>query len=463
MNATAPHTYTQIDQLDPILGPTSAAHITSAPQATVLAILAKGHRHHIPAKLMRAWIKSRLASRPEVVKVSQSNAWTALVKASSDWLRSQDERSSSSLAAAVARRGLARCLAETNFEDTKTRKPLGGHKQVVARHTASVLALEAISNAWQGKETVIVSHPWLAVKRGVKRLAAQTHFRMLVEMGWIKVVAGGRAGVPSRIRFARLPAAVGQVVEGDERYAQVGEIAALAETENYVAAVFRSAAHPAWSYSPELSAAHWLALLADAAGVDPVSLGVNKTRVASIRKQLTALLGEPAERDATLLMETLDEHAIELGAFQAYESAEEARRAAAEERRLEVMATREAKRAAADERAQAKKDAKLIKAEAVPVETVPAEPMRETVQDQAARLLPRLYSKAGQLPAPATGTQALKEWLTGATPMLDSCQAPLRMALANALYADTVAAGWPANLAGGFAKSCAGPALQAAA
>jgi len=462
MNATAPHMSTQIDQLDPILGPTSAAHTTSAPQATVLAILAKGHRHHIPAKLMRAWIKSRLASRPEVVQVSQSNAWSGLVRASSDWLRSQDERSSSSLAAAVARRGLARCLAESNFEDTKTRKTLGGHKQVVARHTAAVLALEAISNAWQGKETVIVSHPWLAVKRGVKRLAAQTHFKMLVEMGWIKVVAGGRAGVPSRIRFARLPAVVGAVVEGDERYAQVGEIASLDEPENLVAAVFRSAAHPAWSYSPELSAAHWLTLLADAAGVDPISLGVNKTRVASIRKQLVGLLGEPDERDATLLMETLDEHAIEVGAFQAYEAAEEARRAAAEERRLEVMATREAKRAAAEEKAQAKKDAKLIKVEAV-VDPAPVEPVRETVQDQAARLLPRLYSKAGQLPAPATGTQALKEWLTDATPMLDSCQAPLRMALANALYADTVAAGWPANLAGGFAKACAGPALQAAA
>lgn len=156
------------------------------------------------------------------MQVSQSNAWSALVDASSDWLRSQDERGSSSLATAVARRGLARCVAETDFRDTKTLKPLGGHKQVVARHTAAVVALEAISNAWQRKETAIVSHPWLAVKRGVNRLAAQTHFKMLVDMGWIKVVAGGRAGVPSRIRFARLPAMVGTVVEGDERYAQVG-------------------------------------------------------------------------------------------------------------------------------------------------------------------------------------------------------------------------------------------------
>lgn len=389
MNANAPHTYTQLDQLDPILGPTSAAHITSAPQATVLAILAKGHRHQISAKLMRAWIKSRIASRPDVVQISQSNAWSGLVRASSGWLRSQDERSSSSLAAAVARRGLARCLAEINFGDTKMAKPLGGHKQVVARHTAAVLALEAINNAWQGKETVIVSHPWLAVKRGVKRLAAQTHFKMLVEMGWIKVVAGGRAGVPSRIRFARLPAAVGQVVEGDERYAQVGEIAALAEAENYVAAIYRSAAHPAWSYSPEVSSAHWLTLLADAAGVDSVSLGVNKNRLASIRKQLVALLGEPDERDAMSLMEAFDDHAIDAGAFQAYEAAEEARRAAAEERRQEVMATREAKRAAAEEKnqakAQAKKDAKALKAEAAAVEQV-----RETVEDQATRLLPRL-------------------------------------------------------------------------
>lgn len=460
MNATAPHEYTQLDQLDPILGPTSAVHITSAPQATVLAILAKGHRHQIPTKLMRAWIKSRIASRPEVVQISQSNAWSGLVRASSDWLRSQDERSSSSLAAAVARRGLARCLAEINFGDTKMAKPLGGHKQVVARHTAAVLALEAISNAWQGKETVIVTHPWLAVQRGVKRLAAQTHFKMLVDMGWVKVVAGGRAGVPSRIRFTRLPAAVGRVVEGDERYAQVGEIAALTEAENFIAAVFRSAAHPAWGYSDVLSSAHWLTLLADAADVDPVSLGVNRNKVASVRKQLVALLGEPAERDAASFMEALDKHAIEVGAFQAFESAEEARRVAAEERRLEVMATREAKRAAAEEKSQAKAQAKT---DAKALKAVPVEPVRETVEDQAARLLPRLYTKVGHLPAPAVGTQALKGWLAGAAPMLDSCQAPLRMALANALYADATKTGWPISVAGSFAQACAGSALQAAA
>lgn len=33
--------------------------------------------------------------------------------------------------------------------------------------------------------------------------------------------------------------------------------------------------------------------MADAAGVDPVSLGVNRNRLASIRRQLAALLGEP--------------------------------------------------------------------------------------------------------------------------------------------------------------------------
>lgn len=171
------------------------------------------------------------------------------------------------------------------------------------------------------------------------------------------------------------------------------------------------------------------------------------------------MLGEPAERDATSLMEALDEHAIHVGAFRASEAAEEARRAAAEERRLEVMAMREAKRAAAEEKAQDKKmDAKLRKAE-----TAVVDPVRETVEEQAIRLLPRLYAKAGQLPIPVAGTQALKDWLTGAAPMLDSCQAPLRMAMANAIYRGTVDAGWPENLAGGFAKACAGPALQAAA
>lgn len=161
-------------------------------------------------------------------------------------------------------------------------------------------------------------------------------------------------------------------------------------------------------------------------------------------------------------MEALDDHAIEVGAFQAYEAAEEARRASAEERRQEVMATREAKRLATEKKAQAnvqaKEDTKTLKAVPGPVE-----PVRETVDRQAARLLPKLYVKAGQLPAPTAGTQALKEWLISWTPMLDSCQAPLRMALASALYTDTMAAGWPTNLAGGFAKACAGPALQAAA
>ena len=458
---TSPHTSTPLEAFDPLLGPLSKAHAQSGEQQVCLALLALAQREEIPFKMVRLWIRSRLkASRPDVVKVADSPLWGHLVQASERWLRQQD-LASSSLPPRAARRGLARVLAEIP-KDTKTLTKSGREvsalRIVRARHAAAVICLEAIRVGHQGKDTVIVSDPWLAVQRNIDRGVAGSTRRLMADLGWLRLVAGGRPGFPARMRFAKLPAAVGRVVEDERMYGAVGQIASLDEPTDLVAAIFRSAAHPAWSYSSELGTLHWLIALADAAGVDPVSLGVTARRIPPVRKQLAALLGAPAERDAISLMEALDDHAIEVGAFEAYEVVEEARRAAAEERRLEVMATREAKRAAAEEKAQAKEDAKMLKAVSVPVD-----PVRETVDQQAARLLPKLYSKAGQLPAPAVGTQALKEWLTSGTPMLDSCEAPLRMALASALYADATQMGWPTNLAGGFAKACAGPALQAAA
>lgn len=463
---TATTTNNPLEAFDPLLGPLSKAHSQSGEQQVCLALLARAQRESNPPKMVRTWIRSRLkASRPDVVKVADSPLWSHLVQASESWLRLQN-LDSSSLPPRAARRGLARVLAE-NSKDTKTLtksgKEVSALRIVRARHAAAVLCLEAIRVGHAGKDTVIASDPWLAVQRNLDRGVAGSTRRLMTDLGWLRLVAGGRPGFPARMRFTKLPASVGKAVEGDRMYETIGQIASQEEPTDLVAALFRSAAHPAWSYSPELGTLRWLIALADAAGVDPVGLGVTARRIPPVRKQLVALLGELAERDAETLTEILDEHAIEVGAFQAYEAAEEARRAAAEERRLEVMATREAKRDAAEEKAQAKKDAKLRKAEAAVEDRAPVGPVRETVQDQAARLLPRLYSKAGQLPLPAAGTHALKEWLTGATPMLGSCQAPLRMALANAIYADTVAAGWPANLAGGFAKACAGPALQAAA
>lgn len=165
MNSIHETTFTTIEQLDPILGPTSASHSDSAPQACVLALLAKGHRHKIPAKLMRTWIKSRLAKRPEVTAIATSNAWNNLVRISREWLRSQDERSSSSSAAAVARRGLARVLSEISKSDRKTATAVSGTLQIAARHAMAVMTLAGIEAAWKGKDCFNCTHPWLGVQR----------------------------------------------------------------------------------------------------------------------------------------------------------------------------------------------------------------------------------------------------------------------------------------------------------
>lgn len=453
----ASHPTTPLASYDPLLGPLSKAHTQSGAQQVCLALLARAQRESIPPKLVRTWIRSRLkASRPDVVKVADSPLWAQLVKASAQWLRQQD-LDSSSLPPRAARRGLARVLAPVDFEDTKTLtksgKAVSRVRIVKARHAAAVICLEAVRVGHAGKDTVIVSDPWLAVQRGIDRGVAGSTRRLLVDLGWLRLVAGGRPGFPARMRFTKLPAAVGATVSDESMYRTVGEVAAQDEPTDLVAAIFCSAAHPAWNHTAELDTLHWLIALADAAGVDPVTLGVTARRVPPVRKQLVAILDEPADRDAESLMDALDAYAISCGAFHAFEAAEESRRIAAEERRLAVVAIREAKRAAAQAKAEAREDAKMRK----------AKPERETVDEQAARLLPKLYSKAGQLPQVSAGTEALKVWLTMASSMLDVCQVPLRMALANAIYADAVKNGWPADVAGGFAQACAGPALHAAA
>lgn len=484
MNSNHLPAFTTIEQLDPILGPTSASHSGSAPQATVLAILAKGHRHKIPAKLVRTWIKSRLVKRPEVVAIATSNAWNGLVRISREWLRSQDERSSSSSAAAVARRGLARVLSEIRKSDRESATAVSGTLQIAARHAMAVMTLAGIEAAWKGKDCFNSTHPWLAVQRGTTKLSARHHFKLLTELGWVRVVSGGRPGMPAWVKLPRLPAKVGALVEGEERYAQIGAISVQEEPEDLLAAVFRSAAHPAWTYSPDLKPAHWLVLLADAAGVDPTSLGVASARVAKIRKGLFVLLGEPDERTAEGLALALDDHAVESGAFVRFTAAEEARRIAAAERKEAAEAIRAEKKAAAEAKA-AEAKAQKVERKVVTVEDrksatntptgAPVDPRpfaeltaeeKEAAIKLGARVLAKLVQKFGSLPASTDGLDPLRTWIGQAEPLLASCSRPLREVVAKLLFAEARSTGWDDRVSASLMKRAlmaGGEASQAAA
>lgn len=442
--------------LDPILGPTAKAHLGSAPQALIFALLGKSHRHKIPAQMVRVWIKSRLnASRPDAIPLLKASSWKLITEGSDRWWTTVQSVGSSALAPRAARRGLARVLSK--MEDTKK---VSGHKQVQIRHTAAVISLEAVRVGHAGKETTITTDPWLGVQRGIERSTARSHRNLLFETGWLKLVAGGRAGYPARVRFARLPAAVSAVVDGEAMYATVGQIASQDDDQgDLLAALYGSAAHPAWTYSPAHTSAHWLVAVADVAGVDPVELGVNTKRVFRIRKEVVALLGE--HKDAKTVNELLDDHAISVGAFQAFEAAEEARRIAAAERKAEVEAVRAEKQAAAQaktERTVAERDAKTVEAKQarhpvdVPVETV------EQQGDRLAKML--IMEKVGALPEQTGGK--VRPWLDAAEPLLKKCTAPQRMAIANALYSQLVGTGWEPGKAGSFAQIIAGESAVAA-
>lgn len=471
MNSNHLPAITTIEQLDPILGPTSASHSGSAPQACVLAILAKGHRHNVPAKLMRTRIKSRLVKRPEVVAIATSNAWSNLVRVSRDWLRSQDGRSSSSSAAAVARRGLARVLSEINKSDRESATAVSGTLQIAARHAMAVMTSAGIESAWKGKDCFNCTNPWLGVQRGTTKLSARHHFKLLTELGWVRVVSGGRPGMPTWVKLPRLPAKVGALVEGEERYAQIGAISAQEEPEDLLAAVFRSAAHPAWTYSPDFKPAHWLVLLADTAGVDPNSLGVASARVAKLRKELFVLLGEPEERTAEGLALTLDDHADQTGAFVRFTAAEEARRIAAAERKEAAEAIRAEKKTAAEAKA-AEAEAQKVERKVVPVEDRKPATNAPTVDASAdtrafaelsaeekeaaiklgAKVLAKLVQKFGPLPASADGTDPLRAWIRQAEPLLASCSRPLQEVVAKLLFAEARSTGWDDRISASLMK-----------
>ncbi|WP_411731742.1 hypothetical protein [Paeniglutamicibacter sp.] len=339
---------------------------------------------------------------------------------------------------------------------------VSGHKMIQARHTIAVIGLEAVRYAHTGKDSVIVSDPWLVVRRGVDRGTARRQRQLLIDLGWLRLVAGGRAGFPSRVKFTRLPGSVGGLVGSESMYASIGRIASQEDDgSDLVAALFGSAAHPAWTYSPTLGSAHWLVALADAAGVDPRGLGVAARRLPGLRRELVELFGAADKRDAKMIVEVLDAHAIEVGAFGAYDAAEEARRAAAEERKAAVLAVRAEKKAAAEEKRAGKtaRDAKKA-ASAATVETsaLPADETApvETIEQQGVRLAGVMTERVGSLPLPEAGGAALQRWLIAAEPLLAACAPTLRMVIANTLYSQLLEAGWEQHFAARFGQECAG-------
>lgn len=291
--------------------------------------------------------------------------------------------------------------------------------------------------------------------------------------------------MPTWVKLPRLPAKVGALVEGEERYAQIGAISAQEEPEDLLAAVFRSAAHPAWTYPPYFKPAHWLVLLADTAGMDPTTLGVASSRVAKLRKELFVLLGEPDERTAEGLVLALDDHAAGSGAFVRFTAAEEIRRIAAAERKEAAEAIRAEKKAAAEAKA-AEAKAQKVERKVVPVEDRKPATNAPTVDASAdtrafaelsaeekeaaiklgAKVLAKLVQKFGPLPASADGTDPLRAWIQQAEPLLASCSLPLREVVAKLLFADARSTGWDDKVSASLMKRAliaGGEPAQAAA
>jgi hypothetical protein len=453
MTSVSPTKPNALVALDPILGPLVAARRHLAPEPLLLAMLVKGHCVEPPVApgLIKMWARSRLLkSNPGTVALTDSPwHWKRLKAKALDHARTAGS-TSSLLPVRAARQMAARILTPLesggpgvaeNPEQPDEPK-ISGQRILGARHAIAVYGLEAIRSAHTGKETILMGDGWLSVGRGCGINSALKSRHLVTKLGWVRLVSGGRAGLAPRLRMTRLTGQAKTVAT--EHYDTIGRLAAQEDDgSDLLASLLASATHPAWTYGP-IGVIGWLISVADAAGVDPVELGMGKQRIPIVRKQLRTLweLGDA-------VMDALDLYALDTGAFIARDRAVATRKEAAAARTAEVLAAREAKTAEFAAKADAKAAAKAqAKAEALQAKAKANGPT-------AAQVTEKLILRCGPVPGPAPDG-AMATWLQTAGPLLAKCPPPMRGEMAAILAPMAAAAGWDDALVERFRGKVAG-------
>lgn len=276
----------RLGDIDPTLGPAFVRHRDAPARRVALALLVRGlaAAPPIPPGRVALWAFSRLADRPDVVQALAADRRRELVAAA----RKRVRQGAMPAGRAALRIRYARRLAGWILSPGAAG---GGAAEVRARAVVAYvggLTLANLTDGGSGIEAPRVDAGRVAVALGCEPQAAKAALRRAVDEGWLTRVGTPRRGVAGVFRLAQLRGAA--VTAADD---QAGLIDALAGAGEHLAAdVVISAGHAAWGYGP-LTHRGWAVAVADAAGVDPVDLGV-PARAAATRRRDLARAGVPA-------------------------------------------------------------------------------------------------------------------------------------------------------------------------
>lgn len=348
-----------LSDYDPILGPTLTARM-AWPSALhiALAVALRGLDAGIPPASIYAWLRLRTRSDQRFARIMASpRIFHHLVITKARAKRS----SASSLparrrdAVRVARRlvGLVSTACASSVTETGKRifwdldgRRVSASRIIDARQCLAIVGLALIDSILdEGRDTVLISGPWLAVQMGVGERKARGALRTCMVLGWVRQVSK-RAGSSGRYdlgkKVTRWPSQEARRFAADHPFT----VEALVErhaADDPLAEVIACAAHPAVSY--DLGVKPWLSAVSMEAGTPLSHLGLARGVRPAQRDWVTALAPTFTDRPEATLVEALDAHAEVSGARGRHYAAESARRQAAVERKAETEAHRAAKKA----------------------------------------------------------------------------------------------------------------------
>lgn len=339
---------------------------TGSPTQRACAVATLGHRLGLPPAAVRLYVTR--SGDPELTAIASNPiVWSRL----SDSARAKVAGSSSLAGRAALRREVARRLVARVLLPVDPDAGLTPHRVVAARHATALVGVEVLRATARGMDAVYVPESDLAVRMGVGRLSARSALQACESLGWVRATKRAK-GSAALYKLPRLPRSVENAAlthwdlierlgdpdaaagwDDEDHDPETAELLAGLPDPGLAAEVLLSVDHPAWAHSKvtggprgALTRTHWLVLLADQAGVDPVALGVPDRAVKSARRDLERAGVGPAQGGS--LVDRLDWAAAETGAAGRHREAWAARTAEKARRKVErarVAAEREAARA----------------------------------------------------------------------------------------------------------------------
>ena len=341
--------YRPLSEYDPILGPTLAVRADWPVRDAALAVACRGldASVKIPPAAIRLWLRSRGGDRFEsITSLSRSFQLRVVSRARAKVSSASSLPARRREAWHVASRlvGILITEAPTHVAGTGKRviftldgRRVPAPRLVDARHALAIVGLALIDSCLdEGRDTVLVSGSWLAVRMGVGERKARAALHTCVDLGWLRLVSK-RAGSSGRYDLgthkAKWPTPAARAAARDYPFT-LDALVERTPSADALAEVVTAAAHHAVSHGLHTKA--WLVGLAMQTGISPTRLGLARGVTTAKQAWLSALTAAFAERPESTLLEALDDHATTTGADVRARAAEAARRAAADQRQADI-------------------------------------------------------------------------------------------------------------------------------